>query len=129
METKFIGLKSNSLEHILLALFFSAPPPSLFSTSIMSSYETVYLSGIHYGLREAIKDKYISQEARAEQSRLSNDREQLRAELFRTKKELELQKSQSQDQLRSVTRQWTEETTHLKEQIVKQSVSANMYLS
>ena len=95
----------------------------------MSSYETVYLSGIQYGLRQAIKDKNISQEARAEQSRLSNDREQLRAQLFRTRKELELAKVQSQDQLRSVTRQWTEETTHLKEQIVKQSVSANIYIT
>lgn len=81
------------------------------------------MSGIQYGLRQAIRDKNISQEARAEQSRLSNDREQLKAQLFRTRQELELQKAQSQDQLRSVTRQWSEETTHLKEQIVKQSVS------
>ena len=92
----------------------------------MSSYETVYLSGIRYGLRQAMKDKNVSQEARAQQTRLSNDREHLRGELFRTKKQLHQERQDAHNQLRSLTHQWAEETSHLKEQIVKQSVSATL---
>lgn len=94
----------------------------------MSSYETVYLSGIRYGLRQAMKDKNASEEARAQQTRLSSDREHLRGELFRTKRQLLQEREESHNQLRSLTHQWAEETSHLKEQIVKQSVSATICL-